>query len=575
MKIKISITVLCFFLSINLFGQTNIKTSKEISSEILRGNYDAMMIESDNPLDLPEILTNEINADSLLNYLLCLEKFETRNSGSDTLSTTRGIGAARTWIYDRFQQMASQSPVNSQADYLEFDQVICDMDHHKNVILVHPGTNPEEEIIIVEAHMDSRCAVNCDIDCLANGIEDNGSGTALVIELARVMTQRVYNRTIVFMLTTAEEQGLHGADAMALFCVNENIDIKGVFNNDVIGGIICGETASPPGCQGLGDVDSTQVRIFSEGAAQSPHKSLARYTKMQYNERVKPNAEVPMTISIMSAEDRIGRGGDHIPFRERGFTAIRFTSANENGSAAIGPDYHDHQHTSKDILGIDTDNDNVIDSFFVDFNYLKRNTIINGLSIGMVANSPEAPEIELEQIGNMVKVLITSDHPEDNYKVGVRSNSNDFDSLYIANGTKEILVDAPEANTFFLVSASVIGENGVESCFSDEEFLLITTSNENITEIQKPKVQLLQNRPNPFDEATTISWYVSEKINYTDARLTVHNSKGILLTRKIIQLNEGMNDWVFTHGWGTEGVMYYSLHIDGNHIETKPMIFAY
>jgi len=572
---KTSITVLFLFLNFGLFGQINIKTSKEITTEILKGNYDSTILEASEPLDLPQVLTDEINPDSLLNYLLCLEKFETRNSGSDTLSSTRGIGAARRWIHKRFEEMVAISPVNSQADYLEFDRDICGMDHHKNVILVHPGINPAEGVIIVQAHMDSRCDVNCDIDCLANGIEDNGSGTALVMELARVMTQRTYNHTLVFMLTTAEEQGLFGAGAMANFCVDEDIKVKAAFNNDVIGGILCGETASPPGCPGPGHVDSTQVRIFSSGSALSVHKGMARYTKMQYNERVLPTAEVPMLISIMSAEDRIGRGGDHIPFRERGFTSIRFTSANENGSAEIGPDYHDHQHTSKDILGIDTDNDNVIDSFFVDFNYLKRNTIINGLSIGMVANSPAPPEFELEQVGNMVKVTITSDHPEDNYKIGVRVEENDFDSLYLVTNSKEAFVNAPSEDAFFLVSASVIGENGVESCFSDEEFLFTTTSNENITELPKPKVHLLQNRPNPFDEATTISWFVNEKINYNDARITVHNSRGILITRKIIELNEGMNEWVFTHGWGKEGVMYYSIHIDGKHIETKSMIFAF
>lgn len=572
---KISITVLSLFLTLSLCGQTNIHTSKTLTTEILKGEYNHLMLDATAPLELPQVLSEQLNPDSLLNYLLCLEKYETRNSGSDTISTTRGIGAARTWIYDRFEVMANQSPVNTQVDYLEFDQSICDMGHHKNVMLVHPGIDPAEGIVIVEAHMDTRCDVACDIDCLANGIEDNGSGTALVMELARVMTQRIYNKTIVFMLTTAEEQGLHGADAMAKLCVDENINVKAVFNNDVIGGIICGETASPPGCPGPGHVDSTQVRIFSSGAASSPHKGMARYTKMQYNERVKPSADVPMIISIMSAEDRMGRGGDHIPFRERGFTSIRFTSANENGSAAVGPDYHDHQHTSADILGVDTNNDNVIDSFFVDFNYLKRNSLINGLAIGMVANSPQAPEIELEQIGDQVKVTVVSSHPEDNYKIGIRSESNDFDSLYLLSNAKELLVNAPNANTFFLVSACVIGENGVESCFSNEEILLIATSTTPITALPKPKVQLLQNRPNPFDEATTISWYVNEKINFSEAMIVIHDTDGILIQQQEIQLNEGMNEWVFTHGWGKEGLLYYSIHIDGKLIETKSMIFAF
>ena len=572
---KTCITALSLLISISCISQNNIFTTNPITTEVLKGNYTALAEQIADPNELAQVLSEEINTDSLLNYLLCLEKFETRNTGSDTLSTTRGIGAARTWIHERLQGMQAESPIENYVDYLEFDREICGMDHHKNVLLVHPGADPDQGVVIIEAHMDSRCDVSCDTDCLANGIEDNGSGTALVMELARVMTKRVYNRTLVFMLTTAEEQGLIGADAMARLCQNEGIDVKAVLNNDVIGGIICGETASPPGCPGPGHVDSTQVRIFSNGSAQSSHKSLARYTKMQYNERVMPTAAVPMLISIMSAEDRTGRGGDHIPFRERGFTAVRFTSANENGDAGVGPDYHDHQHTSDDILGMDTDNDNVIDSFFVDFNYLKRNSIINGLSAGMIANSPAVPDIELEQEGDQIKITIITDHPTDLYKVGIRSESNDFDSLYVLDGGKELFVPAPDPNTFFLASASYVDEIGVESCFSEEKFILVTTSTDPITEIKTPKVRLLQNRPNPFDEATTIGWFVTEKINYSDARIVVHDTDGIMIRQQEIELNEGMNEWVFTHGWGKQGLLYYSIYIDGKLVETKSMIFAY
>jgi len=566
---------LIILLSVSAFAQTNIKTSKGITTEYLKGEYSSLLYDAVLGDELASMLQSQINTDSLHNYLVCLEKYENRNSGSDTISTTRGIGAARTWLYNKFEEFNQQNGNNSVVDYLEFDQHICGMGRHKNVILVHPGLNPDEGIVIVEAHMDSRCAENCDIDCLANGIEDNGSGVALILELARVMTKVSFNKTIVFMMTTAEEQGLHGADAMALFCQQENIDVKAVFNNDVIGGILCGETASPPGCPGPGHVDSMQVRIFSQGSAVSPHKNMVRYTKMQYKERIKPIAEVPMLISIMSAEDRTGRGGDHIPFRERDYTAIRFTSANENGDASLGPDYHDHQHTSDDILGKDTNSDGVIDSFFVDFNYLKRNSVINGIGFGMVAISPAMPEIEIQQISDRVKVTVTSSVDYASVKVGVRTDSNDFDSIYVFNATEEIFVPAPDPNGFFFVSASIVDAKGNESCFAEEQLLLINSTEQVVTELAIPKVQLLQNRPNPFDEATTISWMVNEQIEYKIARIIIRNSEGIMIRQEEVVLELGINEWVFTHGWGTEGIMYYSLQVDNDLIETKAMIFAY
>ena len=261
------------------------------------------------------------------------------------------------------------------------------MGQHRNIFAVLPGIDPDlDHIIIVEGHMDSRCAGLCDINCPAQGVEDNATGTALVLELARVMSKYSFSNTIVFMATIGEEQGLLGAEAFVQYAIQNDIPIEAVFNNDIVGGIICGETSSPPSCPGLNDIDSTQVRLFSYGDVNSAHKNLARFTKLEYTEELLPIVEVPMMLTIMSAEDRTGRGGDHIPFRQSGFSAIRFTSANEHGNAnASDPNYHDRQHTSDDILGVDTDNDQVIDSFFVDFNYLTRNTVINGVACGMAA----------------------------------------------------------------------------------------------------------------------------------------------------------------------------------------------
>ena len=137
--------------------------------------------------------------------------------------------------------------------YLEFDQTVCTMDRHRNVVAVLPGVDTTDpSVIIVEAHLDSRCKDNCDGDCLAQGMEDNGSGVALVLELARVMgySNYVFDHTIVFMTVTGEEQGLVGSNAYAVFAKQDSLPIKAVLNNDIVGGIICGMTSSPPSCPG-------------------------------------------------------------------------------------------------------------------------------------------------------------------------------------------------------------------------------------------------------------------------------------------------------------------------------------
>ena len=393
-----SIIALGFILAnVAAIAQVNIHLTNSEVTEILAGNYNPNdyqpSVSFTDPHAIAAELSSRVNADSLRSYLKRMSAFETRNTGSDTISDSRGIGAARRWAYQMFEKFSGENEDRLKVSFLQFDRNICGITQHKNVVAVLPGKQTQDfnssqtGIIIIEGHLDSRCNTSCDTSCLAEGMEDNGSGSALVMELARVMAKYEYNRTIVFMLTTGEEQGLHGAEAMAKYCGDNNIPIAAVLNNDVIGGVICGETSSPPSCPSENAVDSTQVRLFSGGSFNSPSKQLARYIKLQYEEELLAHVEVPHLVTIMTAEDRTGRGGDHIPFRSAGYPAMRFTSANEHGDASNGPNYDDRQHTSDDILGLDTDNDGQLDSFFVDFNYLARNAVINANAATMIAQN--------------------------------------------------------------------------------------------------------------------------------------------------------------------------------------------
>lgn len=564
-------------LSLHAGGQTNILSTNAAAEQVLLGNYNPSAYQASAVLNHPDTISKgilaRVSADSMLAYLQTLRTFQNRNSGSDTVSSVKGIGAARRWIYSKFQQFSSRNENRLLPSYLQFDQQICSINRHSNVFAVLPGADTgDKSIIVIEAHMDSRCTDLCDSACLAEGMEDNGSGTALVMELARVMSKYTYNHTIVFMTVTAEEQGLLGATAFAEYAKQKGIRIKAVLNNDVVGGIICGQTSSPPSCPGLNNIDSTQVRLFSYGGFNSPHKGLVRFIKLEYQEMIRPFADVTMAVTVMNDEDRIGRGGDHIPFRQKGFTAMRFTSANEHGDASNGPGYTDRQHTSGDVLGVDTDNDNIIDSFFVNFNYLARNAVINGNAAGMAGIGPKTPDFTLVSNNiNDLTIHITDPQQYNHYRIGVRTTTNDWDSVYTFTGTQTHSLTVPHGT--YIVSVMSVDGNGVESLPSKE--LMATTG---VNDMFGPKkgIELLQNTPNPAgDETTLITVLVHQPVPYKEAAIAVSDITGREVQRLPVELKKGVNEVWYRHGYGMSGIYTYTLLVDGKATESKRMIFTH
>ncbi len=572
--------LLVFVLSLSLtFAQTNIRLSNSEADSVLKGLYNSQNYLPtqiiDDPHTIIQGLNSEISTDSLKSYLIQLSEFGTRNSGSDTSSNTIGIGAARRWALAKFQEFSNQNEGRLLSSYLDFDLSICGVDKHKNILAVLPGTDTVfNKIILIEAHLDSRCDVLCDTACVAEGVEDNASGSALVLELARIMSKYTFDATMLFMLTTAEEQGLLGADAMADYANANNLPIKAVLNNDIVGGIICGQTSSPPGCPGLNHIDSTQVRLFSGGGLNSKHKALSRHIKITYQDELLPIVSVPMQLTVMSQEDRSGRGGDHIPFRQQGFTSMRFTSANEHGNASAGPGYTDRQHTSNDILGIDTNNDNIIDSFFVDFNYLARNAIINAAEATALSSSPRKVSIQSSlAANNYLKVEINDPDSTGNYKVGIRTTGNDFDTIHITNN----LIDSfPSYGPgFYFLSVCAVDQNGIEGLFSNEEFLTVTASG--IDKLKGPYsgITLLQNKPNPFDEATLIAFHAELVPKYSEAYIQLRDLGGREITRISVEVRKGINEVIYKHGYNKRGTFIYTLVIDNVKVDSKRMVFAF
>ncbi len=571
------LTFLVLILFITSFSQTNIIVTNPTADKVMKGNYNPQSYLPSkiisNPDSVINIIVKQINPDSLHSSLDKLATFYTRHSASDTVSSTTGIGAARRWAFQRFSDISAVNSNRLIPSYLQFDNpAMCNVVQHRNIFAVLPGTDTtDKSIVIVEAHIDSRCKDVCDSACLAQGMEDNASGTALVLELARVMSKCVYNRTIVFLIVIGEEQGLYGSEAFALYVQQQGIKVHAVLNNDIVGGVICGNTSSPPSCPGFGDIDSIHVRLFSLGGLNSAHKQYARFVKLEYKEAVKPFIKIPTDIVIMTDEDRTGRGGDHISFRQHGYTAIRMTSANENGSAATADtSYHDRQHTSDDILGMDTKPPAGLDSFFVDFNYLSRNSIINASGIAMAAIGPLTPDLNANLIyGSTVVVTITQQKQYKKYRVGVRTLTNDWDSVYtFSNKLSDTITLTTTGRHIFSVAS--VDDNGIESLFSREIF--INKIGIDDKSVENSGIQLLPNIPNPADEQTMIT-IVSDRSVKNNSYLTITDISGKLIKQIPVELNEGTNEILYNHGFHVSGTFFCTLYIDGKKMSIVKMVF--
>ncbi|MEN0051432.1 MAG: hypothetical protein AAF806_30485, partial [Bacteroidota bacterium] len=272
-----------------------------------------------------------------------------------------------------------------------------------------------------------------------------------------------------------------------------------------------------------------------------------------------------------------GRGGDHIPFRRSGYPAIRMTSANEHGNGnPATEDYHDRQHTIRDRIGEDTNGDGILDELFVDFNYLRRNTIINGNAIASTAMSPVPPQkVSLSKGDDFIVVEIEDERTAPEYRVGLRLlGSNDFDTLYTFTQKIDTIRGLP--SDVYQFSAASVDENGVESLFTRERQTLFRT---NTDDVERPKssFELLQNNPNPFDEATVIGIVVNHQLPKGNAHISVHDLQGREITRLPVKLKLGINEVVYDYQYHNyvPGTYAYSLVIEGQILATKQMVYAY
>ncbi|HEY0110994.1 MAG TPA: M20/M25/M40 family metallo-hydrolase, partial [Fibrella sp.] len=324
-------------------------------------------------------LVTQLSTDSLRAHVDGLVRFGTRHTLSTTTDPKKGIGAARQWILGKFQQYARQSGGRMTAaldtwtlpaDGRRIDKP-ADMG---NVMATLKGTDPtDDRVFIVQGHMDSRVTNVMNRESDAPGANDDGSGTAAVIELCRVMSKAQFPATIIFVTLTGEEQGLLGAEHLSERAVQEKWNVEAVLNNDIMGSNHSNETRI---------IDNTRLRVFSEGLPayqlsdraanirqfgsenDGKARTLARYVK-ELGERYVDNLE----IVTIYRNDRYLRGGDHTPYVQRGFAAVRLTEMNEN---------YDHQHQDLRTEGTGSAAVEYGDhARFMDFDYLKKNTAVN------------------------------------------------------------------------------------------------------------------------------------------------------------------------------------------------------
>jgi hypothetical protein len=290
-----------------------------------------------------EAMIAAVSADTIFANLDRLVSFHTRHTTSDTVSEVSGIGAARRFIYRQFQNYASDPmTVELQPSYFTFDQTVCGIaGEHRNVLATLAGASAPDRFFIVMGHIDSRNEDNCDAVGYAAGANDDCSGTAVAMEMARTMSKFGMEATVILMPVTGEEQGLLGSDAYAEFAMQQGMQVDAAITNDIVGNIQgCADPDCPPGEPVI--TDSMSVRHFSGDPATGPSRQLARYMKIQAA-RYFPE----FTVNLIPLLDRPGRGGDHISFYDRGFASARFTEANEAG---VGDGSSGRQHNMLDTI---------------------------------------------------------------------------------------------------------------------------------------------------------------------------------------------------------------------------------
>ena len=354
----------------------------------INNSYSQTTIVKQDPLI--NKMVSEVSAKNIETIVRKLVTFETRHTLSDTLSKKTGIGAARNWIKAEMEKYAKESGGRLN---VEFDTFTLPADGRrvlvpttmKNVLAILPGTDQaDERIYIVSGHYDSRASDVMDAKIASPGANDDASGTAATMELARIMSKQKFNCTLIFVAMVGEEQGLYGASNLAKKAKELKWNVAGMITNDIVGNTYGMET---------GLKDNRSVRVFSEGvpAGETPQQAISRASTgsendnsarqfARYFKEVGERYVEQADVKLIYRRDRYLRGGDHTAFSREGFTAIRITEMNENFERQ-----HQDLRTEKGIDYGDTPD-------FVDYDYTQKVARLNLATLANLALAPQQPE---------------------------------------------------------------------------------------------------------------------------------------------------------------------------------------
>jgi Zn-dependent M28 family amino/carboxypeptidase len=329
-------------------------------------------------------MVQPVSTAQLKHTIETLVSFGTRHTLSSQTDPKRGIGAALNWTKGQFESfgLPTVRPCETfTGSRIPNPTAVCDM------VAIQRGTERPNDVVIITGHIDSRVTDVMNFTSDAPGANDDGSGTAAVIEAARVLSKHKFPGTIIYAALSGEEQGLYGAKVLANYAKAQGWNVATDLNNDIIGNT----------CSSDGMCDSTHARVLSEGPRSQGQEELAAKTHSLGGENDAPSRNISRYLDSLADRldigldlrqiwrtDRFGRGGDHIPFLELGYPAARLNVAIEN---------YDWQHqdlrTENGIKYGDT-----IDH--VDFPYLAKMTKLNVAALAAIASAPPPPAPKVE-----------------------------------------------------------------------------------------------------------------------------------------------------------------------------------
>jgi len=411
-----------------------------------------------------EKMVMEVSPDSLQSYIKAMVSFGTRNTLSTQTDPKRGIGAARNWVLNKFNEFAKKSGGRLSA-FIDTTTLLPDKRRIDtatllgNVVATLKGTDPNDNrIFIISGHLDNMRSSPTERIGDAPGANDDASGCAAVIECARIMSKYNFPATIIFVTVSGEEQGLLGSAYMSEKAKKENWNIVAVLNNDIMGSNNSNETNI---------INNSKVRVFSEGIPayetekvaanirnlgmenDGKARQLARYVK-EVGERYVDNLEVV----LIYRNDRFLRGGDHTPYVQRGFAAVRITEMNEN---------YTRQHQDVRVENGISYGDLEI---HIDYEYLRKNTAMNLANLANLSKSPAMPDsvkMEVRRLSN--STLLNWQAPKigkvKGYYVLVRETTSAFWQRKIFTTATEMRLPFSKDNYFFAVQS--VNETGNES----------------------------------------------------------------------------------------------------------------